>query len=78
MKRNLTHKILLLVVLAALVVALFACSPRPEDDFANDGNVIVGGETTIDKEVTLVQKAKAEKLKEHVKDAVDNYTGVYA
>ena len=78
MKRNLTHKILLLVVLAALVVALFACSPRPEDDFANDDNVIVGGETTIDKEVTLVQKQKADKLKEHVRDAVSNYSTVYA
>lgn len=77
MKRNLTHKILLLILAIALIAALFACSPRPEDDFADDGNVIVGGDTTIDTEVTKVESTTADKAKKQIAEAAENYTSFY-
>ena len=78
MKRNLTHKILLLILAVALIAALFACSPRSEDDFANDGNVIVGGDdTTIDTNVTKVESTTADKAKKQITEAVENYSTFY-
>ena len=77
MKRNITHKILLLIVAVALIAALFACSPRPDDDFANDGNVIVGGDTTIDTEVTKVESTTIAKAQDQIREATENYSNFY-
>ena len=78
MKRNYTHKILLLILAVALIAALFACSPRPDDDFADDGNVIVGGDdTTIETEVTKVESTTADKAKQQITQAVENYSSFY-
>ncbi|MBR2480511.1 MAG: hypothetical protein IKB56_04295, partial [Clostridia bacterium] len=78
MKRNLTHKILLLILAVALIAALFACSPRSEDDFANDGNVIIGGDdTAIDTNVTKVESTTADKAKKQITEAVENYSTFY-
>ena len=77
MNRNLAHKLALLLMVAALVVALFACSPRdPEAPRPEDSILQGGGENNVvapPRSTTV----KADQLKTETLDALENYKAYY-
>ncbi|NLT19024.1 MAG: hypothetical protein GXY10_06455, partial [Clostridiales bacterium] len=76
MKKHLIAKLLVLTLAVALVVLLFACSPRNPEDFNDDG-VTPGGEIDVVEDVRQVDKMDMDKAKPQLEEALDNYKKAY-
>ncbi|MBQ8178028.1 MAG: hypothetical protein IJ033_02430, partial [Clostridia bacterium] len=76
MNRNLAHKLILLLIVVALAVALFACSPRGDENFP-DNEVLDGEENQIQEKIIKEERAKTDVLKKETTEALSNYKTLY-
>ena len=76
MNRNLAHKLMLLLIVVALVVPLFACSPRGDETLPDD-QILPGDENQVADKVVQSVRTKTDDLKKETTEALSNYKTFY-
>ncbi|MBO5775968.1 MAG: hypothetical protein J6R35_01195, partial [Clostridia bacterium] len=78
MKHGLAHKLVLIFIVVALLCALFACSPREQDDVNDPHNDIVLGEDSIvEEEARLEESVSGQQAQSLIKEVAANYNTKY-
>ncbi|MBO7156793.1 MAG: hypothetical protein J6V83_05260, partial [Clostridia bacterium] len=79
MKHGLAHKLVLIFIVVALLCALFACSPREQDDVNDPHNDIVLGEDSnvTEEEVRLTEDAKTGDVQKLILESAENHKLFY-